>query len=144
MAKMYLIFFTFFIILFNNLTYSQKNTKVINLTSETFRTKVYDYKNSKEWKYKGDKPAIIDFYADWCAPCRIISPYMDEISIKYANKIYVYKVNIDQEKEVTKYLGIYSIPTVLFVPLKGQPQVLLGAHPKSEYYKLINNFLNVQ
>lgn len=114
------------------------------LTAKTFKEKVFDYSKSNTWKYKGKLPAIIDFYADWCRPCKMIAPHLEELSNEYKGKIYVYKVNTDQEQELARVFGIQSIPAVLLIPLNGQPQMMIGAHPKSEYEKQINTFLNVK
>ncbi|MCX7953820.1 MAG: thioredoxin domain-containing protein [Bacteroidales bacterium] len=124
--------------------FAQSKSSVIYLDTENFKKKVFNYTKEKTWNYKGEKPCIIDFYAEWCRPCKIISPYLDEISNVFKNKIYVYKVNIDKEKEVAQAFGISSIPAVLFVPIKGQPQLLIGAHPKEKYYSLIKNVLKVE
>jgi len=114
------------------------------LTAETFKQKVFDYSKSKTWSYKGKLPCIIDFYADWCRPCKMIAPYLEELSETYKGKIYVYKVNTDKEQELAQAFGIQSIPAVLFVPMSGEPQMMIGAHPKTEYEKQVNTFLKVK
>ncbi len=114
------------------------------LTAVTFKQKVFDYSKSKNWSYKGKIPCIIDFYADWCRPCKMISPYLEELAKDYKGKIYVYKINTDKEQELAQAFGIQSIPAVLFVPMSGQPQMMVGANPKSEYEKQVNNFLKVK
>lgn len=135
----------FLIIVFSKIViFAQSNSNVIYINTENFKKKVFDYTASKTWKYKGDKPCIIDFYADWCRPCKIISPYLDEISNIYKNKIYVYKVNIDKERELAQVFGISSIPAVLFVPKKEQPQILIGTHPREKYYDLVKKVLKVE
>ena len=92
----------------------------IHLTRAEFLKKIADYENhSKEWKYLGDKPAIVDFYADWCGPCKMVAPILEELSKEYAGKIYIYKVNVDKEPELARDFGIQSIPTIWFVPMKG-------------------------
>ena len=109
-----------------------KETKmtVTEMNSEMFQQKVMDFKsNPKTWNFKGDKPAIIDFYADWCGPCRSLSPKLEEVAKKYAGKLTVYKVNVDKEKELAGIFGVRSIPMVLFVPVKGIPTQTMGNLP---------------
>lgn len=120
------------------------NGTVVHLTKETFKENVFNYQANKEWKYEGSKPAIIDFYADWCAPCRMVSPIVEDLAKEYAGKIVVYKVDTEKERELAQNLGIQSLPTLLFVPLKGQPQAALGALPKEELVKAINDVLLVK
>lgn len=99
----------------------------IKLTKEKFLAEVWDYQNSpQEWKYKGDKPAIIDFYADWCGPCKIASPILEEISNEYAGKIYVYKVDTEVERELAQIFGVSGIPTFLYIPMSGIPTKTSG------------------
>jgi thioredoxin len=114
---------------------------VIPLTNEAFKKNVFDYVANKDWKYEGDKPAIIDFYADWCPPCRQLSPLVEEIAKEYEGKIVVYKVNTDKEKELARNLGIESLPTLLYIPAKGRPQVTLGYLPKENIVRTINEIL---
>ena len=99
---------------------------------------------NKDWKFSGDKPCIVDFYADWCAPCRMIAPILDELSIKYEGKIDIYKVNIDYEKALAGAFGISSIPAVLFCPKDGKPSMANGALPKEDYEKAINEVLLIK
>jgi len=104
------------------------DTKPISLTKSDFITRVMDYeKNKTEWVYKGDKPAIIDFYADWCGPCKKVAPILEEMAAKYAGKVYIYKINIDKEPELAGLFGIRNIPTFLVVPMKGKPSLSSGA-----------------
>ena len=104
--------------------------KIIHISAEYMREHIYDYTaNPQEWVYKGDKPAIIDFYADWCGPCRSLSPKLEEVAKKYAGKLIVYKVNVDNEKELASLFGVRSIPMVLFVPVKGIPTQTMGNLP---------------
>lgn len=113
-----------------------------HLTEKTFKEKIMDYdKNPKQWVFKGDKPAIVDFYADWCKPCRMIAPYLEQLSVEYAGKIDVYKVNTDEQRELAAVFGIESLPTVLFIPLQGNPSSQMGAMPKESYKKIIDDFL---
>lgn len=115
---------------------------VIQLTKAMFLEKVYNFeKNPKEWSFIGDKPCIIDFYADWCRPCKMVAPIMAELSEKYKGQIVIYKVNTDQQQELAQFFGIRSIPTMLFCPAKGDPQMTQGALPKENYEKIITEFL---
>jgi len=108
----------------------------INLTKDVFLATIWDYKNSpQEWKYKGDKPAIVDFYADWCAPCRMASPILDEISKEYAGKVNVYKIDTQKEQELASVFGIQSIPTFLYIPLNGKPVMMAGVGRSKEETK---------
>ncbi|MDD2806415.1 MAG: thioredoxin [Elusimicrobiales bacterium] len=115
-----------------------------NLTAEAFKTKVFDFEKNKEWKFAGDKPCIVDFYADWCGPCKMIAPVLDELSRKYAGKLDVYKINTDEEQALAAAFGIQSIPSMLFVPMAGKPQMAQGALPKGTLEKVIGDVLKVQ
>ncbi|HOB26627.1 MAG TPA: thioredoxin [Bacteroidales bacterium] len=108
-----------------------------HLTAETFKEKVFDYVNEKEWKYKGDKPAIIDFYADWCSPCKMLAPILEEIDAEYNDKIQIYKINTEEEQELSYAFGIQSIPSILFIPLDDQPRMAVGALPKNNLEEII-------
>lgn len=112
------------------------------LTKETFKEKVMNYeKNPTQWVFEGDKPCIVDFYADWCKPCKMIAPIMDELAVEYAGQINIYKVDTEKERELASVFGISSIPYVLFVPAQGQPSAQRGALPKESYKKIIDEFL---
>ncbi len=113
------------------------------LTKKTFQEKVFNYETQKEWQYLGNLPCIIDFYADWCAPCRMIAPILEELAAEYVGKIYIYKINTETEQELATVFGIRSIPSILFVPMKGQPQMIAGAMPKESFKDLINKILLV-
>jgi thioredoxin len=123
----------------------QKNEIVstpINLTKELFIKKVLDYENSNnEWKYLGDKPAIIDFYATWCGPCKAVAPVLEDLAKEYEGKIYIYKVDVDQEQELAGIFGISSVPTLLFIPMNDNPQMATGALPKESFIQAINDLL---
>lgn len=119
-------------------------TKVIVMNNEMFKQKVFNYEANKEWKYEGDLPAIIDFYADWCGPCRQLSPRVEEIAREYDGKIVVYKVNTDVERELAQSMGVTSLPTLLFIPAKGQPQATMGALPKETLVKAVQEVLLVK
>lgn len=118
-----------------------KNSKTIVLNTKSFSEKVFDFNNETEWKYKGDKPAIIDFWAAWCGPCRRVAPLLEEIAAEYGGEIYVYKVNVDEEVELARAFGIRSIPTILFVPMEGTPQASLGAVPKNQLKESVETLL---
>ena len=113
----------------------------IKLTTEDFKNKVFDYTKSSEWSYSGDLPAIIDFYADWCQPCKMVAPILEELSDEYADKINIYKVNTEVEQELSAVFGIKSIPSILFIPKDGQPMMQPGALPKDAFVKVINEEL---
>lgn len=107
--------------------------KPIHLTKKEFLKRVMNYEaNPKEWVYEGDKPAIIDFYADWCAPCKKVAPALDELAEEYAGKVYIYKINIDKERELATVFGIRNIPTYLIIPMEGKPSLANGAAPTHE------------
>jgi thioredoxin len=101
-----------------------------HLTKESFLSKVFNYEKNKEWKFEGDLPAVIDFWAPWCGPCKMVGPVIDELSKEYAGKVNFYKLNTEEEQEVAGAFGIRSIPSILFVPMKGQPKMAVGALPK--------------
>ncbi|WP_287679070.1 thioredoxin [Bacteroides sp.] len=118
------------------------NGKVIHIGKTEFVEKIYDYeKNPDKWIYNGKKPAIVDFYADWCGPCRMLSPTLESLAHKYKDKIIIYKVNTDKERELAAAFGITSLPTLLFIPMDKMPQVAQGALPKEDLEKAINDFL---
>ena len=114
-----------------------------HLTVETFKEKVFNFEASKDWKFEGDKPVIIDFYADWCGPCKIVAPILEELQEEYGEKINIYKVNTEEQKELSSVFGIQSIPSLLFVPKDGQPQMAQGALPKETFKQAISEVLNV-
>ncbi|MGQ1786820.1 MULTISPECIES: thioredoxin [unclassified Saccharicrinis] len=114
-----------------------------HLTKETFKEKVFDFEASKEWKFAGNKPCIIDFYADWCGPCKAIAPVLEELSKDYDGKIDIYKVDTEAERELSGMFGIQSIPSLLFIPSEGQPQMAQGALPKETLQKAFKDVLKV-
>ncbi len=116
--------------------------EVQHLTKADFLKKVANYETTpNEWKYLGDKPAIIDFYASWCGPCRSIAPVLEELAQEYKGQIVIYKVDTEQEQELAAAFGIRSIPSLLFVPMEGQPQMAQGAMPKDAFVQAINDVL---
>lgn len=120
-------------------------TRVVHITKADFLKNVYDFeKNPDEWKYLGSQPAIVDFYADWCGPCRQLSPVLDELAKEYSGKLTIYKVNVDNERGLATFFGIRSIPTLLFIPMKGKPQRSLGALSKTELKGIIKDVLKVE
>ena len=119
----------------------EKTTKTIKLNKADFLTKVFNYETTEEWKYLGDKPAIIDFYADWCAPCRSIAPILEELAEEYSGKIYIYKIDIEKENELAAVFGIRTIPALLFIPVNEKPQMAQGALSKAVFKKAIDEIL---
>ena len=120
----------------------ETSVKLVHLDKESFKLKVMNYeKNPQEWVFEGDKPCIIDFYADWCKPCRMIAPILEELAVEYEGQIDVYKVDTQKERELASVFGIQSLPTVLFVPAKGNPSAQKGALPKESYKQIIDEFL---
>ncbi len=115
-----------------------------HLTKDTFLEKVFNYEASKEWKYSGDKPCIIDFYADWCGPCKMVAPILEELSKEYEDKLYVYKIDTEAEQELASVFGIKSIPSLLFVPMEGQPQMAMGALPKEVFEKAFKDIFGIE
>ena len=115
-----------------------------NLTTAAFKEKVFDFGKNSEWKYSGELPAIVDFYADWCGPCKMVSPVLEELSREYDGKLNVFKVNTDDEQEVAGAFGIQSIPSILFIPKEGQPQMAVGAMSKDGFVKAIQTVLKVE
>jgi thioredoxin len=117
---------------------------VEHLTKETFLNKVFNYELNKEWKFEGDKPCVIDFYADWCGPCKTVAPVLEELAKDFDGKINVFKVNTEEEQELASAFGIRSIPSFLFVPAEGQPQMAMGALPKETFVKALKDVLGVE
>lgn len=115
--------------------------KPIKLDKALFLENVWNYEESTTWKHIGEKPAIIDFYADWCGPCKRIAPIIDEMAEKYQDDIVVYKINTDEQKELAAVFKIRSIPSIMFIPKNGQPQMTRGALPKQTIEKIVNELL---
>lgn len=112
-----------------------------HLTKQSFQEKVFNFEKNKEWKFEGDKPCIIDFYADWCQPCKMVAPILQELSEEYKDKINIYKVDTEDQQELAAAFGIRSIPSLLFCPKDDQPQMAAGALPKESFKQAINEIL---
>jgi thioredoxin len=115
-----------------------------HLTKESFLEKVFDYENNTEWTYKGDKPAIIDFYADWCGPCKMVTPILEELAKDYDGKVEIYKINTEEQQELATTFGIRSIPSVLFIPMGEKPQMSVGALPKEGFVEAIQKVFGIE
>ena len=115
-----------------------------HLTIETFKEKVFNFEANKEWKFEGSTPCMIDFYADWCGPCKMVAPVLEELQKEYGQNLVIYKVNTEDERELAAIFGIQSIPSLLFVPVDGQPQMAMGALTKATFEKAIADVLHVQ
>ncbi|MCK5146832.1 thioredoxin [bacterium] len=115
-----------------------------HLSKSTFIEKIFDYEKNKDWKFEGNKPAIIDFYADWCGPCKMVAPILEELSKEYDGKVDIFKVNTENEQELAGAFGISSIPSILFIPQEGEPQMAAGALPKDAFKNAIKDILKVQ
>lgn len=121
---------------------SDESGKVIQMDKAMFLEKVFNYETSPDkWVYRGSKPCIIDFYADWCGPCKKVAPIMAELAAQYKDDIIIYKVNTDKEKELAGVFNIRSIPSILYCPAEGQPTMTMGAHPKAEFEKMVKDIL---
>ncbi len=116
---------------------------VQHLTKQVFLEKVYNFEKNQEWKYEGDLPSVIDFYADWCGPCKMLSPVIDELSEEYSGKVNFYKVDTEAEQELAGAFGIRSIPSMLFIPHGDKPQMATGALPKDQLKQVISEVLKV-
>lgn len=113
----------------------------VQMTTQDFKDKVFDYTTSKEWAFKGEVPAIIDFYADWCQPCKMVAPILEKLSDKYGDDLVIYKVDTEQEIELSQVFGIRSIPTMLFIPVGKQPMMQPGALPENVLEEVIEKEL---
>ena len=114
-----------------------------HLTKETFQKKVFNYEASKDWKFEGDKPCIIDFYADWCGPCKQVAPVLEELAKEYEGKVDIYKIDTEDQQELAAAFGIRSIPSILFCPKDDKPQMSMGALPKESFVTAIKDVLKV-
>lgn len=113
----------------------------IKLTTQDFKNKIFNYETNKEWHYEGNLPAIIDFYADWCGPCKMVAPVLEELSEEYKDRLIIYKVDTEKEQELSAVFGIQSIPTFLFIPVNEQPTLQPGAYPKHVFKQIIDEHL---
>lgn len=113
----------------------------IQLTADQFKSDIFDYTSEKEWKFKGEHPAIIDFYANWCGPCKMVAPILEELSTEYAGKVDIYKVDTEVEEELSAVFGIRSIPSILFIPSEGTPMMQAGALTKAMFKEVIDKEL---
>lgn len=125
----------------NTTVVSENTSKPVEMNTQMFIDNIVDYKNSKEWDYKGDKPAVIDFYATWCGPCKRLSPILEELASEYNGQINFYKIDVDKEQELAAVFGIQSIPMVLLIPKEGKPYVVQGLRPKAELKQAIDSTL---
>ena len=114
------------------------------LDKTAFIEKVFDFEKEKEWKYRGTLPAIVDFYADWCGPCKMVAPILEKISKEYDGKLHIYKIDTDKEQELAGAFGIQSIPSLLFIPQNGEPQMAHGALGRDAFDKAIADILGVK
>ncbi|WP_018527640.1 thioredoxin [Alkalispirochaeta alkalica] len=114
------------------------------LTKETFREKIFDFEQNQDWNFRGERPAIVDFYADWCGPCKMIAPILEELSEEYQGSVDIYKVDTDAEQELAGIFDIQSIPAMLFIPLGEQPRMSVGALPKENISQAIKEVLKVE
>jgi len=115
-----------------------------SLTKESFLQKVFNYEQNKEWKFEGKLPCIVDFYADWCGPCKMVEPILQELAQEYQGKLNIYRVDTQAQQELATAFGIQSIPSILFVPLNDKPQMAVGALPKNTLEKAIKEVLKVE
>lgn len=115
-----------------------------HLTKETFKEKIFNFEENKDWKFEGNLPCLIDFYADWCGPCKMVAPILEELAGEYEGKMNIYKVDTEDQRELAGMFGIQSIPSLLFVPMEGMPQMAMGALPKETFEKAFNDILKVE
>lgn len=126
----------------NEPTKEENKMEVVSLNKAEFLKKVYDFEaNPNDWKFECKRPAIVDFYATWCGPCKALHPVLEELSKEYSGKVDIYQIDVDQEKELAAAFGIRSIPTLLLIPMKEEPRITQGALPKDQLKKAIDEFL---
>jgi thioredoxin len=117
---------------------------VEHLTKETFKEKVFNFEQNKDWKFEGNKPCLVDFYADWCGPCKMVAPILEELKAEYGDELDIYKIDTEKEQELSAMFGIQSIPSLLFIPKDGQPQMAQGALSKENFKQAFAEVLGVQ
>lgn len=115
-----------------------------HLTKESFKNKVFNFEDNKDWKFEGELPAVIDFYADWCGPCKMVAPILEELADEYKGKVDIYKVDTEAERELSAVFGVQSIPSLLFIPVNGQPSMAKGALPKDSFKQAFSDVLKVE
>ncbi len=115
-----------------------------HLTDESFKKKVFDYESCKEWKFNGDLPCLVDFYTDWCGPCKMVAPTLESLAEEFNGKVNIYKVNTDQEARLAGAFGINTIPSLLFIPKEGQPQMAVGAMSRKNFEEAFEEILKVK
>jgi thioredoxin len=115
-----------------------------HLTTQTFKDKVFNFEENKDWKFAGNLPALVDFYADWCGPCKMVAPILEELAAEYEGKLRIYKVDTEEQRELAAMFGIQSIPSLLFIPKEGQPQMAMGALPKDSLKQAFKEVLKVE
>jgi thioredoxin len=115
-----------------------------HLTIDTFKQKVFNFETNSEWKFEGGLPVVIDFYADWCGPCKMVAPLLEELAEEYKGKIDIYKVDTEDQRELAAMFMIQSIPSLLFIPMEGQPAMAKGAMPKESFKKAFSDILKVE
>ncbi len=128
-------------IIYRNFDRNRNIMPTIQLTTQGFKEKIFDFDTEKEWKYQGNLPAIIDFYADWCGPCKMVAPVLEELSDEYEGKLLIYKIDTEAEQQLSAALGIRSIPTFIFIPAEGEPSMQPGALPKNVFKQIIEEHL---
>ena len=131
----------FAVLFFVSLTLPVVAEDVVYITAEQFQERIFDYKNEKDWVFKGNKPCVIDFYTTWCGPCKRLAPIMEEMSQKYCEQVLFYKADTERERELAYVFNINSIPQVLYIPMEGKPLLLKGLYPKEEIVRIIDEFL---
>jgi thioredoxin 1 len=121
----------------------RRKRMIQHLSMEGFKKQVFDLDKNEQWKFEGEKPAIIDFYAEWCGPCKMLGPVLEELATEYAGKLDIYKIDTDKEPELSARFNIQSVPSLLFAPKEGSPSMALGALPKGELVKAIKEVLGL-
>ncbi len=134
-------FILLFVLILSGLFLTANGQTVKELTTQEFKDQIWNYDQNKEWKYTGKKPVIIDLYATWCGPCKRLAPILSEIQSDYGDKIQIYKVDTDKERELAQLFRATSIPLMVFIPVKGDPFLVPGLRPKEQLVQIINEKL---